>query len=218
MYAGLELIGDNTSLNDLRNKRLGSNSLRDSNNLFNKVYKVVNVGTDSIGRKGFFSGSVFHYKNKKDKSFYVGAEHCFNIKDFVIHQTLLFDYLNKEVGDVRIEHSDKKFDLAVLSGDKKAGSRVKTVDIENMIIGHDVYLVGYPMTKWRCVSKTNVSSLLVDDGVKYIICDRASFKGFSGGAMIYNNRFAGHISKVNNDMGITLGISVDNYKKVLRSI
>lgn len=214
-------VGINTDLHEIRNTNMRRERLRTNNNLFNNVYKVANLVTLKGGKQGVMLGSAYNFIDKKDKSFYVSAEHVFVEPGATMNDMIMVDYLGLNNQDIRIEYLNKELDLAIVSTDKNKSKTYKSnyVGLEDMIIGEDLYLVGYPGGKFRCVNKSNVSNLLSDEkNMKCIIANNVCNAGYSGGAMFYNKHYAGHISRVGTTTGVTLGISIDNYKKILKDV
>lgn len=206
------LTGDEVDTRRLQQERL--RVIRSSQKQFNNTYLFANEYLHK-GRTRTAGGSIYNFSDKKGKSFYIGANHCIAPN----HKRIkIFDYTGKEIKNVKIEEQNKEEDLIILSSDKDKNKtvRFRPLNYDDVLVGEDIWVVGYPGLRYRCVKKSNVSCKLRDKDKKYFSIDEIVNRGGSGGPAFCRGRYVGHLQAINLSTINSLVLSVDNYKSILK--
>jgi len=140
-----------------------------------------------------------------NRQYIITARHiCHNIKDGDTIQL----YINQEWYDVAIKPLFPKsdtVDIVALAANRLIMPKMEfDIGVENLMLGQDVYFLGFPFLDFKLGSKFNgsvttlfpfvkkgICSALPGEGIIYL--DGHNNPGFSGGPVIFSNYFKNHL-------------------------
>jgi len=198
--------------------------------VFNNVYKTFTgrIGMNNLGIPigGLSGGTAFNFNDKKDKSYYISVYHTIippelNFKKLLAKKTIIYD-VEDSLLEARVEEAFKDPDISILSTKKDKYKAVKTgiIKYEDLLIGEEAYVVGYPRSGFRTVRKTNISAVVFYENKHYVVLEGDGSNGLSGSPVFVNRngflKLAGIVRLRNPGKKLIYAIPVNDFENVLK--
>lgn len=205
--------------------------LKSYQSVFDNVYMVQLLVTCKDGNFRISTGTGYNYRDSGDKSYYFAPKHVISPQSddsetCEVLEKKLVVHGREGMIDGKLERESDTSDIVILSTIKDRYKPVNTpfIKIEDMYIGEDAYVVGYPKGVYRHVKKTNIATLVEeeDEGkkVRLIFMDGTVVPGMSGSPIFVRRQnklcLAGMLVKGNEVFKNHVAIPVDELREYLR--
>ena len=187
---------------------------KSAQNVFDNVYMQL-----TYKDKNVVNTSIYNFKDDDSLSYYLGCKHfLYNFTS--IDSIEVVDFSNSKTR-LKLHNVSDSLDVCITKSLKDGikPSKTKIIKFDDLILGEDCYVVGYPMGLYRNVKKTNISALLNGED-KVISVDGICAPGYSGGPIFVKRngklRLAGIVTAYMNMSNTSLAIPVDYFEDMLK--
>lgn len=155
--------------------------LNDYNKYYDNTVKIESqVHTNILGVPQLLHhyGTAYNFHDNADKSYYFTAYHCVNEGDtFIVHN------IKGEEFKANIEEIFPESDFAIISTKKDdyKAVHIEMFDLNDIVLGEDVFIPGYPGGNYRTLKRSNISTIVFNsNNDKMIGIDELVIQGYSG--------------------------------------
>ena len=225
-----QMTGQETSMNRFVFERQRIIRLKKYQDVFNNAYKVltgiIGLSKANIPNGCVSGGTAFNFADKKNKSYYISVYHVIDPPEFNFKKILNRKIIFYDVGgwslEAKIEETLKEHDISILSSarDEYKTPRTEIIRCDDLLIGEEAYIIGYPESGFRTVTRTNVSAVITYKNQRYVVLSGAGNKGMSGSPVFVERngflKLAGILRLRDVKKNLLCAVPCDVFKDVLK--